>query len=116
MGKGRFYWTAREGGRNYIVATDPDGAVLWETPPFETEDRIAGRALLTKKALFVPTDRYIYRVDLEKEGLLTHMFPLPPLAGEGRINPARFGNIITIKDYLISVSSEDVILMKGTFE
>jgi hypothetical protein len=116
MEKGVFYFTAREGGRNYIMATSRDGAVLWETPPFENEDRIAGNPLLTSTALFVPTLHYLYRLDLNREGLVTHVFPLPdPLRTQGR-RPARFGNIIPINDYLVSVSEEDVILFKGVTE
>jgi outer membrane protein assembly factor BamB len=112
----RFYFSAREGERNYAVATDPNGAVIWETLPFEREDRIAGRPLMTQKALWIPTERTLYRVDLEKEGLITHLFPLPDSLREMRNGQIRFGNIVTIKDYLVSVSNEDVIVLKGESE
>ncbi len=110
------YFTAREAGRNYIVATDRDGAVLWETPPFEKEDRIAGRPLLTARAIFIPTEQYIYRADLEKGGLLTHLFPLPEALRAPDREGVRFGNILSVKDYLVSVSREDVIVLKGVSE
>jgi len=86
------------------------------TTPFERPDRIAGRPLLTARAVFVPTERYIYRVDLERHGLVTHMFPMPYNLINRKRAPAEFGNIIAIGDYLVSVSREDVIVFKGVDE
>jgi len=108
-----FYFSAREGARNFVLAMDRYHGVRWETPPFESEDRISGRALLTKTALFVPTERYIYRLDLKRKGLITHIFPLPPLLAQRNGVPARFGNVITVGDHLVSVSREDVIVFKA---
>lgn len=116
IGSDLLYFSAREGGRNYVIATDPNGFVDWETHHFEEEDRITGRPLLCRSALFVPTERYIYRLDLGKEGLVTDLFPLPPHLRSRSRGAARFGNIIAIRDYLVSVSREDVIVFKGTSE
>lgn len=116
MKDSRFYFTARDAGRNKILATEPNGAVLWESTSFEMPDRIAGRPLLTTCAVFAPTERYIYRIDLEQQGLVTHMFPMPYNLTNRKGTPAKFGNIIAIRDYLVSVSSEDVIVFKGIEE
>lgn len=111
--RNHLYFTAREGDRNYLIATERNGAILWETPHFERQDRLTGRPLLTKDAVLVPTKRYIYRIDIEKEGLVTDMFPLPEAVAK-RGPPFRgFGNIIAIKDLVVSVSNEDVILIKA---
>jgi len=104
-----FYFTAREGGRNFIASTTSWGALVWETDLFEKEDRIAGRPLLTRTAIFVPTLRYIYRVDLEGDGLITHSFPAPGELGD--LKEAVFGNIITIENRLISVSDRQVLAL-----
>ena len=95
------------------------------------EDRITGQPLLTRTALFVPTLRYIYRVDLESEGLITHSFQAPvPVEDADRktvedagraadrepgekhrdLRSPHFGNIITTKDRLISVSDRQVLV------
>jgi len=110
---GRRYFTAREAGRNYLVATDGGGAVLWETPRFEVQDRVSGRPLLTGRAVWVPTERYLYRVDLALQGLITRMVPLPDPAVGKEPEAMRFGNILAIKDYLVSVSGEGVIVFHG---
>ncbi len=105
------YFTAREGGRNFIAATDRLGAMAWETELFEKEDRITGRPLLSRTALFVPTERYIYRVDLQAGGLVSHAFFAPP--GEGQdLQAAVFGNIITIGNRLISVSDREILVFE----
>jgi len=110
-----FYFTAREGGRNFIAAAERSGALVWETELFTVEDRITGQPLLTKTALFVPTLRYIYRVDLAAEGLITHSFPAPVPADKSSekhqdLRSPLFGNIITTKDRLISVSDRQVLV------
>jgi len=111
-----FYFSAREGGKNYIAAKDQNGATIWETLPFEAEDRISGRPLLTSSAVFVPTEKYLYRIDLKKKGLITDNFPLPADLGGNRSGVVRYGNIIAINQYLVSVSREDVIVFKGIIE
>ena len=108
----RFYFTAREGVRNYVMATDRWGTVLWETPPFEEEDRVTGRPLLTAAALFVPTTRYLYRLDLSGGGKLTQAFPLPEaLRGPGGPRTS-FGNLIAVGDYLVTASREYVMVFE----
>lgn len=105
------YFTAREGGRNFIAATDRLGVMVWETELFEKEDRIAGQPLLTRTALFVPTERYIYRVDLRAGGLVSHAFSAP--AEKGRdLKGALFGNIITTGNRLISVSDSEILVFE----
>jgi len=116
-GRELFYFTAREGGRNYIAATERSGALVWESDFFETEDRITGHPLLTQEAIFIPTLRYIYRVDLDAHGLITHSFAAPTRSGtpgdDGifeRSNEPLFGNIITTGDRLISVSDKQILV------
>jgi outer membrane protein assembly factor BamB len=116
LGGDRFYFSARESARNKIVCTERHGAVLWETPSFEKQDRITGRPLLVREAVLVPTERYIYRIDLKMKGLITHSLPLPERISARRGRSVRFGNIIAVDDYLVSVSNEDVIVFKGVME
>ncbi len=107
-----YYFAAREGGRNFIAAANRSGALAWETDLFESRDRITGRPFLTQSAVFVPTLRYIYRVDLAAEGLITHCFPAPlPADGKHKDLPEPlFGNIITTNDRLISVSDRQILV------
>jgi outer membrane protein assembly factor BamB len=116
LAEDRFYFSARESARNKIVCTERHGAVIWETPSFEKQDRISGAPLLVQEAVLVPTERYIYRIDLRMKGLITHSFPLPEGISGRRGRPVRFGNIIVVDDYLVSVSNEDVIVFKGVSE
>jgi len=128
-GRELFYFTAREGGRNYLAATERSGALVWQSEFFEPEDRITGQPLLTKEAIFVPTLRYIYRIDLDAQGLITHSFAAPTeggaspsggtpasggLSAEGgkfdSVNEPLFGNIITTGKRLISVSDRQILV------
>ncbi|MFH1999810.1 MAG: hypothetical protein ABIK28_09020, partial [Planctomycetota bacterium] len=111
--RSRLFFTAREGDRNYVIATESNGAVLWETPHFEPQDRLTGRPLLTRDAVLVPTERYIYRIDIEKEGLVTDMFSLPDSPSDSAQASGGFGNIIAIRDLVVSVSNEDVIVLRA---
>lgn len=108
----RFYFTAREGVKNYILATDGNGTVFWETPPFEREDPVTGRPLLTATALFVPTARYLYRLDLAEAGNLDQAFPLPAALRGEEGGGDGFGNLVAAGDYLVSVSRKYVMVFK----
>lgn len=110
----KFYFTARQGGRHFMAATGPNGEVIWETPHFEREDRITGRPLLTRQAILVPTERFLYRIDLRMKGLVSHAYPLPEAAVRRRGPDLQFGNIIAVGNYLVSLASEDVMVFKGT--
>jgi len=103
------YFTAREGGRSFVAATDIHGALIWETELFEKEDRIAGRPLLTRTALFVPAERYIYRVDLQAQGMITHAFPATGEATQD-LQGQQLGNIISAGKRLISLSNRQVLV------
>jgi len=106
-----FYFTAREGGRNYVAAAERSGALVWESELFEPEDRIAGQPLLTQAAIFVPTLRYLYRIDLGAEGLMTHAFPAPARGAKHEsLTYPHFGNIITTRKRLISVSNTQILV------
>jgi hypothetical protein len=88
-----------------IEATDHSGAPLWPAPerlPVMYGNKIVGTAAATATALFLPTDRHLYRIDLSS-GLLASI-PPPPEAGRPYPEFGTFGDLALADDRLVSTS------------
>lgn len=75
-----------------ITATDFNGSLRFETPPFEIEERITGSPLLLADRLLLPTNKALYRLDVARDLLLVDHVPVPEVllrAGEKWV----FGNL-----------------------
>jgi len=92
---------ARGGPVWTVQATDHDGSHHWETPPLGGV--VTGVPALSLRFLFVPTDRCIYRVDLEREGFVD---AIPPPREVGIPYPefGIFGDLAAAEGCLLSSS------------
>lgn len=94
-----------------IEATDHDGARLWnQSISVLKGNRITGVPALTRRWLFVPTDRCIYRVDLEG-GLLASIAP-PAAVGVPYPEYGTFGDLALAGDALVSTSASFTLLFR----
>lgn len=97
-----------------IEATDHSGAPLWPEPerlPVMYGNRIVGTPAATSRALFLPTDRHVYRIDLET-GLLASI-PPPPEAGRPYPEFGTFGDLAVAADRLVSTSPTFTLLFQA---
>ncbi|MEW6742527.1 MAG: hypothetical protein AB1486_07195 [Planctomycetota bacterium] len=95
----------RAAGR-IVAGTDRAGGAFFETPPFEPEERLSGWPVRVGSVLFVPTNKNIYRIDLEREGLLED-YVTPPLEMQRRsAGEAAFGSLAVASGYLVSQSRD----------
>ncbi len=112
----RCWFVRREGGdggapRYSIEATDHDGVPMWEQSISVLRgNRITGVPAITRRWLFVPTDRCIYRVDLEG-GLLASIQP-PAAVGVPYPEFGTFGDLAIAGDRMVSTSSLFTLLFK----
>ncbi len=97
--------------RLQVVAHDFDGAEIWNSTPLEIEERITGRPLMLARSLFLPTNKALYRFDLDREGQAVDFVPVPEAqlrAGD----PYVFGNLSYQDGEILSVSPSMVLRIR----
>jgi hypothetical protein len=92
-----------------VEATDHDGAPLWQMDVLGGP--VSGAPALSSRFLFVPTDRCIYRFDLEAEGLCG---AIPPPSELGVPYPefGAFGDLAVAEGILVSASQLCTIVLR----
>ena len=101
----RLYFLVQRGTRHAVQATDHSGGVLWETPPLPAEEPVIGLPAQSDRFLFLPTDRRIYRLDLERDGYADLVIRPPPATGTPLPKQGTFGDLVVTQDRLISQSN-----------
>ena len=92
-----------------VQATDHSGGILWESPALSVREPMAGVPALTARYLYLPTDRSIYRLDLEQGGSFESNLAPPDAVGLPYPRFGAIGDLTATADSLYSHSSRFLI-------